>query len=168
MPRRCTICDHPERQAIDRQLVAGESANRRIAAQYGVTEASLRRHKAEHLTATLLKAQEAAEVAHADDLLDKVRALEKDARRIRDKAEAEGDYKTALSGIRELTRIVELLAKLLGELDERPQVNVLLAPQWLNVRSVLLAALAPYPQARTSVAEALRSIEVSNGNEHRG
>ena len=53
----------------------------------------------------------------------------------------------------------ELLAKLLGELDERPQVNVLISPEWVNVRAALLAALLPYPEARLAVAGRLRVLE---------
>jgi hypothetical protein len=53
----------------------------------------------------------------------------------------------------------ELLAKLLGELNEQPQINVLVAPEWLQVRSALLGALAPYPEARASVAERLLTLE---------
>ncbi len=58
-----------------------------------------------------------------------------------------------------MVRIVELTAKLVGELDERPQVNVLLAPEWLAVRAALLAALRPYPEARVAVAARLAAME---------
>ena len=50
---------------------------------------------------------------------------------------------------------IELQAKLIGELDDRPQVNLLVAPQWLELRVQILAALQPYPEARLAVAEAL-------------
>jgi len=43
--------------------------------------------------------------------------------------------RTALSGIREARGNVELLAKLRGELDERPVVNILVAPQWIALRT---------------------------------
>jgi hypothetical protein len=50
---------------------------------------------------------------------------------------------------------LELLAKLLGDLDERPQINVLVAPEWIQLRTTLLEALRPYPEARTAVLTAL-------------
>ena len=50
-----------------------------------------------------------------------------------------------------------------GELDTRPTVNVLLSPRWVEVRAVLLDALAPFPEARTSAAAALLEI---GGNGH--
>ncbi len=66
-----------------------------------------------------------------------------------------------LKTAQQLTGQTQLLAKLLGQLDERPQVNVLMAPEWLQVRSALLTALAPYAEARQAVAAALVSIEAA-------
>ena len=155
MPRRCTVCDHPEREAIDKALVSGGSI-RDIAGHYnGISKSSLARHKDAHLPATLAQAEAAREVAQGDNLLAQVDDLRRQAQVIKDKAEKAGDLRTALQGIRELVRIVELLAKLRGELDDRPQVNLLLAPQWVQTRTVLLNALAPYPDARQAAAQAL-------------
>jgi len=66
-----------------------------------------------------------------------------------------------LKTAQQLTGQTQLLAKLLGQLDERPQVNVLMAPEWLQVRAALLTALAPYAEARQAVAAALVSIEAA-------
>jgi hypothetical protein len=64
-----------------------------------------------------------------------------------------------LKTAQQLTGQTQLLAKLMGQLDERPQINVLMAPEWLQVRAALLTALAPYAEARQAVAAALVSIE---------
>lgn len=96
----------------------------------------------------------------ADNLLAQIEGLQRQAQAIKDKAEKKGDLKTALAGIRELVRIIELLAKLRGELDERPVVNVLLSSQWVTVRAVLLEALSPYPAARQAAAAALLEVDV--------
>ncbi len=39
------------------------------------------------------------------------------------------------------------------------RANVLLAPEWLQVRSTLLMVLAPYPEARLAVAGALATLD---------
>jgi len=158
MPRRCTICDHHERAAIDLALAGGE-ANRRIAARFSLSEASIRRHKAAHVPAHLAQGVQAQEVSHADDLLAQIGDLQRQAQAIKDKAEKTGDLKTALTGIRELVRIVELLAKLRSQLDERPVINVLLSPQWIQTRTLLLRTLAPYPEAGVVVARAIAVLE---------
>ncbi len=55
---------------------------------------------------------------------------------------------------------LELVAKLLGELDERPRINVLVAPEWLQARRTLVEALHQYPEARAAVSGALVALEV--------
>jgi hypothetical protein len=156
-PRACTVCTHPELEAINRALVEG-IPNRRIASHHDVTERAVRNHKAGHLPAALAKAQEAEEVAKADDLLSDVRGLQGRALGILDKAEGAGELRTALGAIREARGNLELLAKLLGELDERP-VNVLLSPQWLNLRTMIVTALEPHPEARGAVLGAIEGAD---------
>ena len=154
MPRTCTVCAHDARANIDRALVASEPL-RTIADRWSVSKTSLMRHKAEHVPATLAKAQEAQEVARADDLLADVRALQARTLAILNAAEASEQHRTALSAIREARSNLELLAKLLGELDERPAVNVVLSPEWLELRAVVVGALEPHPDARGAVLKAL-------------
>lgn len=159
MPRRCTICDHPERTAIDRELVAGTPL-RHIAERFGLSLASVARHKDGHLPRELTAAREAATAAEADDLLAQVARLRTDARRIAERAERRRDLRTALQGIRELSRLVELQARLLHELSDGPTVNLVVSDEWRRVRTALLAALAPYPEARAAVAETLAEVEL--------
>ncbi len=155
MPRKCTVCTHPDREAIDAALVEG-GAFPALVAKYRVSKDSLSRHKTNHLPAKLVMAQAAEDVAQADGLLEQVRALQGRAYGILDKADGAGDLRTALGAIREARSNLELLAKLLGELDDRPTVNVLISPEWLELRAVIVGALEPYAEARGAV---LRAIE---------
>ena len=59
-PRACTVCTHPELEAINHALVEG-TPNRRIASHHDVTERAVRNHKAGHLPMALVKAREAEE-----------------------------------------------------------------------------------------------------------
>jgi hypothetical protein len=158
MPRSCTICEHPNREAMDEALVGGAS-NRSLASLYDVSEAAVRRHKAKHLPAKLVMAQAAEEVAQADTLLEQVGDLQERALDILDKAEEAGELRTALGAIREARGNLELLAKLLGELDERPVTNILVSAEWVSVRTAMMEALDPYPQARVAVAGRLSELE---------
>ncbi len=117
MARTCTICRHAEREAIDADLVAG-TPYRHIAARTGTSTGALQRHKAACLSATLVKATEAAEVVQADVLLMKARAIEEEARRLGRKAERAGDLRAALLACRELARICELMGRLVGAFHE--------------------------------------------------
>jgi hypothetical protein len=153
MPRPCSICSHEDREEINRDLLAGETL-RDMARRYATSKDALARHR-EHLPVHLTKASEAQEAAQADNLLEQVKSLQGRALVILDKAEASGDLRTALSAIREARGNLELLAKLLGELQQEGTVNVLVAPEWLSLRAVVVEALAPYPQAREAVLGAL-------------
>jgi hypothetical protein len=128
---------------------------RDIAGQHGVSKSALERHKAGHLPAHLAKAKEAGEVARADDLLSQVRHLQDRTLAILTTSEDAGELRTALAAIREARGNLELLAKLLGELDDAPKVNILVSAEWVAVRTSMMEALSPYPEARTAVAEAL-------------
>ena len=70
-------------------------------------------------------------------------------------ARTAGDGDLALKAIDRIHRQVELQAKLLGDLDERPVVNVLVTPEWQQLRGQIVAALAPFPEARVAVAAVL-------------
>ncbi len=153
MGRRCTVCTHPKRDEIDRALIAGEPY-RDIARRYGLSKDALRRHR-EHIPKELARSREAEEVARADELLGQVQELRDRALSILDKAERSKDLRTALQAIREARQCVELLAKLAGELSEAPQVNILLSPQWVELRKTILVALDPFPEARARLAEVL-------------
>lgn len=161
MPRTCTICSHPNRDEIDRALVDGVSF-RTIAHQWGVSADALKRHKKDHLPAALAQAKQAAQVANGDDLLSRIEALQQKTLSILSKAESQGDNVTALKAIAEARRNLELVAELTHELNRSPQVNILISPEWVRLRSVILAALLPYPEARQRVAAAL--LEAGDGH----
>ena len=162
MARTCTVCTHPDREAINEALVVGAS-NRALASKCDVSEAAVRRHKGNHLPTKLVMAEQAAEVAEANNLLKQVEDLQRRALAILGKAEDAGELRTALGAIREARGNLELLAKLLGELDDRPQVNVLVSPEWLELRAAIVGALGPYSEARGAVLRAIAELGAGNG-----
>ncbi|RYG57149.1 hypothetical protein EON80_28595 [bacterium] len=54
---------------------------------------------------------------------------------------------------------LELVAKLLGMINDAPTVNITINPQWLELRAVIVQSLKDYPEARLSVAAALVELE---------
>ena len=157
MPRRCTVCDHPESHGIDEALVTG-APYRSVARRFELSESAIYRHKTEHLPAHLLKAREVEEVAQADHLLEQVRNLQAHALNILERAEKAGDLRTALAAIYQARGNLELLGKLAGELDERPVVNLNVSPEWLELRAVIVGALEPHPAAHGAVLRALEGV----------
>ena len=158
MPRNCTVCAHDERHQINVALVHREPY-RHIAKRSGVSTAALQRHVRDHLPKLLVEATQALEVAEADDLLTEVRDLQARTLAILEATEETHEHRVALTAIREARGNLELLARLLGELDERPVTNILVSAEWVSVRTVMMEALSPYPEARIAVAEQLSELE---------
>ena len=153
MPRKCSVCTHAHKDEIDEALIAGEPI-RDIGRQFGVDKSSISRHKQKHLPSALIKAKKTEEISRADNLVGEIERLKIQANRIAKKAEQKGDYRTALAGVRELTRIVELLGKLQGEIKDQT-VNIVFNAEWIELRAVILSALDDYPDAKQKLAEVL-------------
>ena len=178
--RKCSICNHEKVDEINRLLLNGASY-RNISEKFPVSAAALSRHKNQHIAKTLAKARgakavvqgdsllahtkelQARETAQADDLLAQVVGLRDKALSILLKAEQAGELRTALTSIREARACLELLAKLQGELQQEGTVNVVLAPQWLELRAVILQTLEPWPEARLALAQAVKEAEADAG-----
>jgi hypothetical protein len=54
---------------------------------------------------------------------------------------------------------MELLSKLVGQLSDGDTINIVVNPAWVQIRTELLAALRPYPDAAHAVASKLQLIE---------
>lgn len=112
MPRTCTICRNTEREAIDAELVRG-TPYRNIAARGAVSTSALVRHRG-HIAAAVTAAAETFEHERGASLLEKIHAMEAEAKRLGAKAESEGDLRAALLALRELGRAFELQGRMVG------------------------------------------------------
>ena len=123
MPRVCTVCRHPEREAIDADLVGGQRTLRHIASSSAISTRSLQRHRS-HITAEIVHAAETCEQDRGASLLQKIQTIEAEAKRLGKKAESEGDLRAALLALRELARAFELQGRVLGafQADTAPAV----------------------------------------------
>jgi len=161
MPRVCTVCDSPNREAIDRELVAGRSM-RQIALRHAVGEYAVSRHRDNHLSAALVAVVRNSEGRRARSLLSRVEGIVTEAEGILTGAKESGKVSAALAAIRELRGLYELLGRLTGELKPDTAVtvvNLMADPEWLAIRSRLLAALTPFPDARNAVIAALAGAD---------
>src|SRR5690606_2827107 len=116
MPRICTVCSHAQRAELDRLLLAGEMSNRRIAAQYAVTEQAVRRHKAEHLSERMAEVAERnaeADIRTAIDVVTQLRIVNNAALRVLKDARDAGDGALTLQATDRILKQIELQAKLI-------------------------------------------------------
>lgn len=166
MSRVCTICSSPRRDRIDSELAGGESPAG-IARRHRLSEDALRRHKTNHLSPALAKVaverygNETARTAF-ESVVDRVESLVVRLEVLLSIAEE----KKALTGgsnvARELRQCLELIARLRGELDDRPvvtTVNVLATPEFAAAVTAILSATEAYPEARIAIADRLEALD---------
>jgi hypothetical protein len=122
-PNLCRACKHEKRTEIDKALLSGE-APRQVSARYGLSTTGLQRHQ-KHIAPSLIKARDKIEIGKATSVLKFVHDLVEKGKWFMDQSEQKGDLRTAMTGLRELTRMAELLGKLTGEIDQRSETNVL-------------------------------------------
>jgi hypothetical protein len=159
MPRRCTVCAHEEGEAINKALSDPSRAISKIAAEYRVSEDALSRHKANHLLPEMRNKLASDPELRDVDILAEMKSLYQRMKGHLEAVETTENWQAIKAFHSEARHDLELLAKLLGELDERPQVNILVSPEWIAVRAALLEALAPHPEARAAVAGRLLQLE---------
>ena len=107
-------------------------------------------------------ALQARPIRAGESIIERLRALNREASEILAEARTAGQRRDAIAAIRALSDLIELEARLLGELDERPQQNVQIAiaqtPEWARIREAIATALEPYPEARMALSAALESM----------
>ena len=97
----------------------------------------------------------AARLELCRDHFDQLRILRERAAIALEKAEDSENHKIALQAIRELRGLVRLWGELEGKLQSQPQINILVNPEWIQLKAVIVAALRPHPEALESVLAAL-------------
>jgi len=153
---KCAACSHPQLAEIDAGLVA-EIPYRQLAARFGISPAGLLRHKRAHLGQEVV-ALAVRPSASGESALVRVERLYDRLERLLDEQREVG---VVLAVARELGRQIELLAKLSGELNERPQqltVNLLANDQFMEALKVISDVLTPYPEAKRALVARLRAL----------
>ncbi len=115
MPRTCLACSSPEREAIDRALVAREPL-RNIAKRVSLSPAGLLRHK-NHVAHTIGKAQTQREERQGETLLDEMRRVQRKAWELLSKTESDGDHRGSIVALREVRECLESLGEMLAKAD---------------------------------------------------
>ena len=154
MSRQCSICARPDVNEINQMLIS-EKPLLQISKKYAISYSALIRHYENHITRDMTRSVDAEKVSNADSLLQKLIEYENDARRYRDMAEEDGDIDLALRAVDRALKCVEIGSKIRGLIQEQTQVNILVNPQWIELRSTIIKALEPYPDARRAIIDAL-------------
>jgi hypothetical protein len=169
---KCTVCTSPHRAQIDIGLVNGLSC-KSLAERFGLGTDAVERHSNNHLLpqqrAAILSAQnptgidlEQLKVSEAEGLLSHVLTQRSRLHTLGELALEFQDIKAAVSVEAAIGANLSLAAKLLGQLvsvHDHRHTSLLLTPDYLRLREVLVTTLRAFPEAGRAVAAALHAIE---------
>ena len=168
----CKVCEHPDRASIELGLANGIGI-RPLGKRYGLSSDSVWRHGKNHMTADL-HAQlftrgranpadlENLKISESEGLLHNLIAVRGRLWGLMDLCEADEDYRTAASIAGRIDKNIETTARLLGDIHTgniSVTNNVLLLPEFHALRTNIMQALRHFPEARASVAAALKQLE---------
>ena len=176
---KCAVCRHSDRWRIE-LLKAGGAGIDALAKKFDVSRDSIDRHWHRHVSAEskatyLCGPAELATLAEraaieGDSVLDYLRLCRTVLTgQLAAMAEA-GDARGAAMVAGQLTRTLEAIARVTGEIGElaRSTINIgsvsILtdSPAFARVQATMLKALADHPAARNAVVLALRSLDAEN------
>ena len=98
----------------------------------------------------------AARLETCATFLDQLQAVRDKAASLLEQAEASDDLRAVGTFLRELREQIRLWAELEGKISNQPQITIINNPEWVELRTVIITALDPYPQAREAVVNAIR------------
>jgi hypothetical protein len=153
------MCKHPDREELERKIASKELSMTAAANLANSNKATVSRHMRNCVASRVRESMKPEPITVEG--LNVVNALttshEKTLEILADSLN-EGDRRIALLAIQTENKQLELMAKLTGQLNEAPQLNILMNPEFMRLKSVILTTLAPYPDARLKLSERLAEI----------
>lgn len=158
---KCLACALPldRQELLNADLVRGVPLNR-LSKRWTINRESLRSHKANHISPAL-KALRTERITNGvrkvadrvEDLVTETQAMYGAAKKVR-------NMPYALKAVHEQRSNYELLAKLTGELDDKPEVviNIQQSAAFIAARNVIFEELEPYPEVRSAISRRLRAL----------
>jgi hypothetical protein len=177
--RLCKVCKHESRWRIE-LLRAGGASLDSLAAKFGVDRDAIWRHWTKHVSDEMkagylagpVQLQELAAKAAdtGSSVLDHLHAIRTVLMGHLTTMTEAGDGIGASHVAGKLTRVLETIAKIGGELGEMARsvvitnnnIAIMSHPGFAQVQATLLRALAPHPAARAAVVVALRGLDSGN------
>ena len=166
MGRKSKIEAHPQSEEIIKRLASGEEYSDIVRDIPGLTWDDLDYYQKNKLPNIISKSKdlkaladeiEQADVHLGDTYLQLVIGLQKKALDALEQQNAKEDPKSWAMVSREARGYVELMGKALDRIREAPpaQITIINNPEWVELRTLIITALEPYPEAREAVVHAI-------------
>jgi hypothetical protein len=174
---RCSICTHPDRAMVEQTRIAGASLDT-IAAKYGVSRDAIWRHMSKHVSEDLraeylagIPLKELAEKAASEgvSVLQHFAIIRATLMTQFQLAASVNDKNATAILAGRLTEVLREIGRITGEMGALAansitinNTTVLNSPVFATLQANLLTALAPFPEARAAVVQALRQMDEQN------
>jgi hypothetical protein len=169
----CGCCVHKRRRDIEIGLVC-KVPLKVLSQRYDLSQDSLYRHRAHHLSAQMRMAVitsmkptgldlEQLARSESESLLAQLLHQRSVLQTYSSAAFEAGDIRSAVAAERAVTDALTLTSRLLGQIvthTSHTSMSVLVSSDYIELRSALLTALKPYPAAAQAVGQALHELEM--------
>jgi hypothetical protein len=132
----CTVCNHPQRQAIDLALLDRTATLAQLSGQHHLSTSALHRHK-QHLLHKMARVQNRFQDLLQESYLFILNEFLASVHRAAQTASAAGDSRQLLQAVRQGTGIIKLMAKLGASLTADTIQRLLASPQWAESGKLL-------------------------------
>lgn len=160
--RLCLVCAHPARAEFDKGLMNGSIKPSDVARRVGCSRSSIGRHFKNHLVKTVqtaLQAEPMKDNGQDIDLMGELKVMYAKVKKLLAACDDDPNWKAQKAFHGEIRGYLELMGKFLGKLETGTTVNIIVTPVWVQMRTVIIQALEPFPEARIAVAKALTEID---------
>ena len=167
MGRKSKIEAHPQSEEIITRLIRGEKNPKIVRDFPEIKDDDLDYYRENKLPEKLSKSKdlkvladeiESADIHKGDTYLQLIIGLQKKALDALELQDASSDPKSWAMISREARGYVELLGKALDRIRDAPkvEVNILVNPEWIELRTLIITALDDFPDAKAAVVHAIR------------
>lgn len=167
MGRKSKIEAHPRSDEIIRRLASGDEYSDIVRDIPTITWDDLDYYQKKKLPSILSKSKdlkaladeiEWADVHKGDTYLQLVIGLQKKALDALEMQDPMEDPKSWAMISREARGYVELMGKALDRIRDAPQTQITIInnPEWVELRTLIIGALDPFPEAKEAVVDAIR------------
>lgn len=149
----CKLCNSPQRGEIEKKLVTGGITQREAAKLIGAHHSSIQRHMRNHLQPSIRQLKEEIILSEhsntAKSGLDVARQLELSHDKcveLFQEALRRGSIRDALRALEVEIKQLQLSAKIQGVCSDTPQINLLMQPEFIRLKQVVVENLAEHPE----------------------
>jgi hypothetical protein len=132
----CSVCNHPERQAIDQALLSRSATLAGLSQKYNLSQSALHRHK-QHLLKKMPQTRNRFQDILREGCLFILNSFLESIMRVTQTAGAEGNARLVLQAVRQGTGIIKFMHKQDFPLEPDTVYRLLSSPEWADQGSLL-------------------------------